>query len=304
MTGLPNTADPERKAPDNAGQQFRERASLFSGKLFVRIVVYADESGTHDSTGKQDGSDVPVIGGYMAPREEWPKFCDDWQSVLSNHRVPYFHYREWRDAMEAIRQRRALKIKNNPYSRLNECQLNELLYDLAEVAGRQVPCGGYIDLPKFNKLNKGYPYAPLLALFFEDLLVAITEHWPNLRDDIDLFLDQNTDQQWESSFREAHRMFQKKDSRISKIAFVDKKRFPHWPLQAADMFVYRSRQLARPRMLKQQLQSATVLDYILNRNLHPNGLYPVITQELLSEALEAIQKYPSAMRSIFEKIKP
>ena len=208
------------------------------------------ESGTHDPTGKQEGSDVPVIGGYMAPRNEWPKFCDDWKSVLGNHRVPYFHYREWRDAMEAIRQRRALKIKKNPYSRLNEYQLNELLYDLAEVAGRQVPCGGYINLPKVTKINKGYPYGPIFALFFEDLLVAIKEHWPNLNDDIDLFLDQNTDPQWEDSFREAHRTYQKKDSRISRIAFVDKKKLPHWPLQAADMYVYRCRQLARPRLLK------------------------------------------------------
>lgn len=296
--------DTERGVLNKAGRQYQEWASLFSGKLFVKIVIYADESGTHDPTGKQIASDVPVVGGYMAPRNKWPQFCDDWKAVLDKHKVSYFHYSEWRDALSAVQQKRPPKKKNNPYSRLHEYQLYELLYDLAEIAGRQVPCGGYINLPEVNKINKGYVYAPVFTTFFDDLLDAIKEHWPNLSDDIDLFLDQNTDQEWENAFRDAHRSCQKRDSRIAGIAFVDKKKFPHWPLQAADMSVYRARQLARPRLLTQQVQSATVLDYVLERNLHPNGFYPVITQELLSEALEVIQKYPSAKRAIFEKIKP
>jgi hypothetical protein len=42
--------------PAAAAKQFDEWASLFSGEIFVKIVVYADESGNHDPTGAKKGS--------------------------------------------------------------------------------------------------------------------------------------------------------------------------------------------------------------------------------------------------------
>ena len=67
-----------------------------SERYFVIIKVYADESGTHDKTGRQKGSQVPVIAGYLASAEYWKSFNDNWQSVLKHKKygVDYFHNKE------------------------------------------------------------------------------------------------------------------------------------------------------------------------------------------------------------------
>jgi hypothetical protein len=48
----------------DAMAEFEEWTDLFSGKVFVKLVICADESGTHDEEGIQPGASVPVIGGY------------------------------------------------------------------------------------------------------------------------------------------------------------------------------------------------------------------------------------------------
>ena len=63
------------RTPEQAVHEFNEWAALFSGELFVKLAVYADESGTHDKTGALPGSGVAIVGGIVAPIEEWSKFC-------------------------------------------------------------------------------------------------------------------------------------------------------------------------------------------------------------------------------------
>lgn len=82
-----------RTNKNDAGREFREWASLFSNGLFVMIVVYADDSGTHDEKGIQVGSREGIIGGLAAPREDWIPFCNQWQAVLTKYKVEFFHFR-------------------------------------------------------------------------------------------------------------------------------------------------------------------------------------------------------------------
>src|SRR5882757_1781862 len=87
-----------RKFSVNAKQayaRFRECASLFSGNIFVNLIVYADESGTHDEKAILPGSEAPVFGGYIADVRRWKLSVMHWQSVLEKYRVPYFHFREF-----------------------------------------------------------------------------------------------------------------------------------------------------------------------------------------------------------------
>jgi hypothetical protein len=72
---------------------YREWASLFSGKLFAMIVVYADESGT-GGIPKSGKEPAPTICGFLATPEMWDKFRLDWKSALNDHKAPYFHFRE------------------------------------------------------------------------------------------------------------------------------------------------------------------------------------------------------------------
>jgi hypothetical protein len=135
----------------------------------MKIIVYADESGTHDRTFTQDGSHVPVVCGYTAYDSDWVKFCADWKTVLDNYDVPYFHYSELTHNKE----------NTSIYYGWDENRRNNFLYDLAEIAGRQIPIGGNYHLEAhkaLNKTDKKYPYSYVFEQFFKDLLVAIKEH--------------------------------------------------------------------------------------------------------------------------------
>jgi hypothetical protein len=67
---------------------FREWTSLFSGEIFVKVVIYADESGTHDKTGAKEGSQIAIIAGFAAQVKTWVKFCKQWQATLSKFHAP------------------------------------------------------------------------------------------------------------------------------------------------------------------------------------------------------------------------
>lgn len=116
----------------------------------MKIIVYADESGTHDQTGTQPGSEVAVIAGYVAKVDSWIKFCKDWGAVLKKHNAPYFHFREFAEASSVVRGKReaSSQFKNNPYFGWEIDRLDNFLFDLAEVAaaGSKVPVGGYADI--------------------------------------------------------------------------------------------------------------------------------------------------------------
>jgi hypothetical protein len=72
----------------------------------MKLVVYADESGTHDNTGTQQGSREAILAGIVAPSEEWRTFCRAWQSALNKYSAPYFNFREWSAASAVARNKR------------------------------------------------------------------------------------------------------------------------------------------------------------------------------------------------------
>jgi uncharacterized protein DUF3800 len=54
-------------------------------RLMFMFTAYFDESGTHH------GSHVVVVAGYLSADEQWGRFCDEWQSVLDDYKIDYFH---------------------------------------------------------------------------------------------------------------------------------------------------------------------------------------------------------------------
>ena len=77
----------------------------------MHLVVYADESGTHDKTGKQNGAREATVAGIAALRDDWIQFCKEWQRVLDKYGAPYFHYKEWRAAEVRAEMKRPPKPK-------------------------------------------------------------------------------------------------------------------------------------------------------------------------------------------------
>jgi len=91
----------ERISPCGVANEFKAWASLFSSEVFVKLVAYVDESGTHSGP----GSEVLIIGGWVALRDEWAQFCKDWQRVLNKHSAKYFHFKEWSEASAVVRKK-------------------------------------------------------------------------------------------------------------------------------------------------------------------------------------------------------
>lgn len=130
-------ASHSRLSPQKARRDFERRASLLFGELFMELVAYADESGIHDQTGVAPGSREMTVGGIVAPREDWSRFCAEWQKALNKYGAPYFHFWEWTIASEVARKVRKPtgSFQKNPYRHLTPEQLNSFVIEMAKIAG-------------------------------------------------------------------------------------------------------------------------------------------------------------------------
>jgi hypothetical protein len=241
-------------AGKEAGRNFKQWAPLLSGKLLVKIIVYADESGTHDGTGILPGSEVAVFAGFAAKVESWVRFRKDWQAVLEKHSAPYFHFSEWSDASAVARKTRPATSEHprNPYYGWSIDRLDSFWLKLASVAdaGRKLKLGGYVDTRGYAESLKNNPEQPYsnpheycLWQFYEAVVRDVRANWPRLREPVSFVYDRGNPS-WQNAIFNIHRSYQKLESRVKEIAFADKKVPLHSPLQAADMLAYRLRQIA------------------------------------------------------------
>ena len=257
------------------------RLGIFLRRAFVKVVAYIDESGTHDKTGKRQGSAVAVICGLVAWRHDWAQFCTEWEAVLNKYGAPYFHFFEWSTASRVTRG----KIKapsdygQNPYREWSHSKLNAFLYDLASITGggNKVIVGGYVYTSDFHaaKTSRGInpkivpaggdPYKHVVDQFFEKLPGDILSAWPYWNEPVSILYDWSGPE-WKRAICDAHERHKVQDPRIAELVFADKK--VHLPLQAADMVAYRFRQLAENlRENKLQLEPLPKLDELLLKSM-------------------------------------
>jgi hypothetical protein len=243
------------KGASQAEKEFAEWASLFSGSdLFVKIVAYVDESGTHDETGQAKGATEAVLGAVVARIETWQAFCRDWQAVLDQYNAPYFHFTEWSSAAMTARGKKTpdSKYQTNPYRGWSHQTLDRFIIALAKVVGSETDGAKVIyttavRTDKFHKLkidgkipDFAHPYIWHFKQFFDALFSEINVARPHWRGcPVSFFFDQ-ADSLWMQSA--SHWFTEKKKSNplMDSIAFQDKKKY--LPLQAADMIAYRMRQ--------------------------------------------------------------
>jgi hypothetical protein len=235
------------------------------------LEVYADESGTHDDAGKEENSEVAVIGGYIAAHEYWVNFSPAWKSILNRYSVPYFHFTEFKE------RRLKPEDEDNPYHHLNEEQLEDMLYDLAIVAGiKAVPVGGLYHVKKHNdQKEKGDSTILLWEAFYNGFWEQMNAHWPGFIEPVTFIFDQNKNPKWKAALSKVFLAAQKKDNRIRNWIFCDDKMNP--PLQAADLYASITRQVSVPHMESdKQAQPARILDLALHKNNYPNQYDPTI----------------------------
>ncbi len=276
---------------------FREWASLFSGKFFVMIVVYADESGTHDPFGLQDGSQYPIIGGFAARKSTWDKFSIAWKAILKKYDdVPYFHGRELRAAQMAIfHNRKETKelLKNPYYSRkwgLHKIESFRKALTKVAASGNKIPIAGGVNLNAFNKIRATFldqdPYKLAISHFFTVYHKETALQWGNFKSDVSFFFDQNPKKEWQDAVHEVFQAYQQKDTRMRGPYFDDKDILV--PLQAADLVAYRMRQLLEDAMNNRlELED---LDIILLGNLLKSAMVKFPHLKPLLEKNKRVQR--------------
>jgi len=240
-------------SPSKAERDFREWAALFAGKLFVKLSLYVDESGTHDATGQARGATEAMIAGLVAPVDDWAEFTRRWQRALNKYDAPYFHYCEWSDAASVARGKRkpSSSFKNNPYQGWTHEKLDAFAIGLATIVGttNAVYVGRGVTTHGFNRLKSSgalahdaNPYVGCMEDFYADLMPRIASRCkPWKRMPITVFFDQSGNAAMQKSALDSHRALRKAHPNLKEISFVDK--LEHLPIQAADMVSYRTRQI-------------------------------------------------------------
>jgi hypothetical protein len=150
-------------------------------------------------------------------------------------------------------------------------QRDTFLFELAAVAGGQVPVGAMINLKDYvNQGETDYPFHYVFHTFFDNVEEMLRLHWPSNRDSVSFFLDKN-DAEWIRCFRDVFKKRKIIEPRFSSFAFVDDERDPkHLPLQAADLISYRVRKGALKHMETRLKLEPCLLDHFLFRHRDPN----------------------------------
>jgi hypothetical protein len=233
----------------------------------VILRIYADESGTNDRTGKQYGSSVPTVCGYIQTPEYWGLFSKKWKRILNDYHVPYFHFREL--VTPRLREKSC-----NPYNRWSEKKIDGFIHDLAFLCSQAaIPIGGCFNAKLAHALNISEdPFKSALELFFEDLKEALSHRWPSYTGRILFVFDRTDSAEWTSTIHSVYKEQTKRDSRFGGLTFEDDKDPMHVPLQAADLYAYSVRQYAERALQRKRgepSEPARFLDFLLMRLSHP-----------------------------------
>lgn len=249
----------------------------------MNLIVYADESGTHDFSATQPGSRVALLAGYAGFADDRIKFSAEWQAALNKYEIEVFHFSEYAD------KRNSASDPTWPYYGWDEKCRKDYLLELATIAGNRVrfPFSPSLELVKYNNpgikreirdllLSHGCsaesvdetvngPYIPYCALFhdfFKLFLEEVSLRKPAFNDSISFVFDRKDgDISWQRAAGKMFAVFASQDSRLLAPRFGDKRQF--LPLQAADMIAYRMHQI-RERQVKTDKDHAFVkLDYLL-----------------------------------------
>lgn len=222
--------------------RFRFFSSLFpKGRIFVNLVVYADESGHHDGSGNLPGSANPVICGLAGKARQWEDFCRDWARILNAYSVPYFHFYDWAFAAAVARGvRKPSKSKENVYDGLSHARLEKLLTAVCKLIGSANFIDVGVCLPLKTQKPPENPNAELARLFFETLVSDVRSGHPNWDGGMTIIYDE-PDRSWRNIINDAFYAAKTRWPHLKELVFGNKADHPG--LQAADTVAFRFRQL-------------------------------------------------------------
>jgi hypothetical protein len=256
-------------------RRFLECTGLEPERLYVNVIVCADESAIHDPMGRAPGSLITVVAGYAAFGHSWEAFSRKWMAVLKKYHPKaedrFFHFRDFANKSHQAK---------NPkwrYHGWNENRRHDYLIELATIAGQchGLLVAGALNNPTFQqKREELRNEAPALykdetshrrwiKQFFLSFYRETKRHWPSLSATVDFVLDQSSDREWlhaaQDIFGECKRDYPKPP--LGDLRFADKRTYI--PLQAADMLTYRLRQITERASKGGPLDNSSELDVAL-----------------------------------------
>jgi hypothetical protein len=285
----------------SARQAFREFAALFHERLFMNLVCFADETGTHDPSGRAPGAEVAGVVGCISEKGNWADFCGQWEEVLDRYKVKVFHMSEFSKP-----EKDGLKDPSWPYRGWGRKKMDSFIRELVPIArdNTMFAVGGFVDVkahygsvPEWLKSDaEKFPYYVCFQAFFDQLLVVVRDKLEtplDPGDQIAFFFGQQ-DQFKELALQLFGQIKQFRDSedRMGAITFAETIKYP--PLQAADLMAYRMRKLiGRKRANKpvvaegswdEELESRhnLIMGYLEGDNLQP------IVDKVIAARLEMI----------------
>ena len=252
----------------------------------MRLIAYADDSGTHDKTGVKKGAREGIVGGYVAPEDEWKLFRLAWKAKLDQFDATYFHFIEVATASRVIRG----KIKapsdyeSNPFKNWSIETIDRFLIELSAIAGggNRHPTGSFVNTDRYHAAKKtgdlpeeADPYEHALEHYFASVLDTIHTFGPVWkRRPIHFVFDQSDKPDWKHAVNDVFKRYKAKYSQFKEVSFEDKKHPLHTSLQAADMFAYRLRQIAEQWVDNEVISTGKEFTYNLVRNTfspNPSG---------------------------------
>jgi len=214
----------------------------------MNLISFADESGTHDVTGREPGSDVAGVVGYISEKNAWENFCGEWKEVLDRYGVKAFHMSEFSDEINGP------KDPEWPYHGWDRNKKDRFIRELVPIArdNTMFAVGGFVDvkahyaaLPKWMRTDADTPYHICFQAFFDILLDVVRnklERPLDPADQIAFFFGQQ--QQYQplalQIFGQIKRLRDAED-RMGTITFASN--IKRLELQAADLIAYRMRKL-------------------------------------------------------------
>lgn len=230
---------------ERAENKFKKFASLFRERLFMNLVCFVDESGTHDTLGIEPGSEVAAVVGYLSWDTRWATFCGQWQEVLSRYGVKVFHYAD-------------LANKKEPYYGWHKDKIERFMRELIPIARNNtiMGVGGLVSVRDYNAIipdsaKYNHPYHFCFDAFFGALrqFLLNASKWGYEspfapKEKIAFFFDRIDKEMRYIALEQYDRaLIHDNENRFGGIAFESTEDYPQ--LQAADLLVGRTRGIGR-----------------------------------------------------------
>jgi hypothetical protein len=110
---------------------------------------FADETGTHDMTGLEPGSEVAAVVGYLSRKDDWDNFCSEWKGILDRYGVKVFHMSEFTDEANSADD------PDWPYYGWSRDKMQSFINDLVPVArdNTLIGLGGLVSGRDYDRLT-------------------------------------------------------------------------------------------------------------------------------------------------------